>query len=174
MNCNAGYNTYSKVKSVTTYPNNGNYAYIPGQATGFVEWGEVFPINHEMPESPVPIKSPQINITERKMIPAATPKCNLPEHLPEIPPCNLPETMPEYMSIPEYLRENIGNLMRVEFLIGHNTTDRVGILREVGASFIVLDPVDGCGKIMCDLFSIRFVTILQTAKNGAMPGCLKI
>ncbi len=74
---------------------------------------------------------------------------------------NLPESLTNPAYIPGFLRENIGSLVRVEFLLTNNMTDRVGILREVGASYIILDALDGSSKLLCDLFSIRFVTIMQ-------------
>lgn len=74
---------------------------------------------------------------------------------------NLPESLTNPAYIPGFLRENIGSLVRVEFLITNSMTDRVGILREVGASYIILDSLDGSSKLLCDLFSIRFVTIMQ-------------
>jgi len=63
---------------------------------------------------------------------------------------------------PDYLSSQIGSLMRVEFLIGNQTTDRIGFLREVGASFIVLESVDFAHLQMCDLYAIKFVTILRS------------
>ena len=74
---------------------------------------------------------------------------------------NLPESLTNPAYIPGFLRENIGSLVRVEFLLTDCMTDRVGILREVGASYIILDALDGSSKLLCDLFSIRFVTIMQ-------------
>jgi hypothetical protein len=51
--------------------------------------------------------------------------------------------------------------MRVEFLLGTNLlTDRTGTLVAVGASYIVLRLVDSDDLMMCDIFSIKFVTIL--------------
>lgn len=60
-----------------------------------------------------------------------------------------------------FLRNFIGCNMRVEFLIGTSgaLVDRVGVLMEVGASYIVLQPYLTDDLLMCDLFSIKFVTI---------------
>lgn len=60
-----------------------------------------------------------------------------------------------------FLRNFIGKNMRVEFLVGTSGTliDRVGVLVEVGASYIVLRPLLTDDLLMCDLYSIRFVTI---------------
>jgi hypothetical protein len=51
--------------------------------------------------------------------------------------------------------------MRVEFLIGTSgaLVDRIGVLMEVGASYIVIQPFQTDDLLMCDLYSIRFVTI---------------
>jgi len=58
-----------------------------------------------------------------------------------------------------YLMGVIGRRVRVEFLIGTNIlTDRVGILDEVGISYIVLRDEAG-SRIVCDLYSIKFVTV---------------
>ena len=60
-----------------------------------------------------------------------------------------------------FLRNFIGQNMRVEFLIGTSgaLVDRVGVLVEVGASYIVLRPYMTDDLLMCDLYSIKFVTI---------------
>jgi hypothetical protein len=61
-----------------------------------------------------------------------------------------------------FLRNFIGRNVRVEFLLGTGgtTTDRVGTLLEVGASYIVIQPLLTDDLLMCDLYSIRFVTII--------------
>ena len=53
--------------------------------------------------------------------------------------------------------------MRVEFLIGTTgpLVDRIGTLVDVGASYIVLEPVDPDDLIVADLYSIKFVTIYR-------------
>ena len=61
---------------------------------------------------------------------------------------------------PEILRQHIGRLVRVEFLIGTNfLEDRIGILLEVGNSYIVLRSIQDGNLIYCDIYSIKFVTI---------------
>ena len=50
---------------------------------------------------------------------------------------NSPEVLTNNIYTPAFLREQIGKLVRVEFLIGtNNLTDRIGILEDVGASYI--------------------------------------
>ncbi len=60
--------------------------------------------------------------------------------------------------IQAYLQRQIGKFVRVEFLIGTSiTTDRAGILSQVGINYIVITDPTGA-DIMCDLYSIKFVT----------------
>lgn len=62
-----------------------------------------------------------------------------------------------------FLKNHIGKDMRVEFLIGSTgaLVDRIGMLVEVGASYIVLKPYLSNDLLMCDLYSIKFVTIFN-------------
>ena len=62
-----------------------------------------------------------------------------------------------------FLRNFLGRNMRVEFLIGTSgaLVDRMGVLVEVGASYIVLRPLLTDNLLMCDLYSIKFVTIYE-------------
>ena len=63
--------------------------------------------------------------------------------------------------IPNYLRSNIGKNIRAEYIIGMDQfTDRTGILTEVGNNYFVIHDVNSRTDIMCDLYSVKFVTIL--------------
>ena len=63
-------------------------------------------------------------------------------------------------SIQQILRDNIGEYMDVEFLIGTNgLTTRSGQLTNVGVSYIVLYDRSKDRYTICDLYSIKFVTI---------------
>ena len=60
-----------------------------------------------------------------------------------------------------FLKTQIGRKVRVEFLIGNGPlVDRTGTLRYVGTSYIILQPIDSDDLLMCDLYSIKFVTII--------------
>ena len=79
---------------------------------------------------------------------------------------NSPEILTNSIYTPAFLRENIGKLMRVEFLIGTNTlTDRIGILEDVGASYILLRSLQGSEVIYADIYSIKFITISDYPSN---------
>lgn len=73
---------------------------------------------------------------------------------------NSPEILTNPIYTPAFLREQIGKLMRVEFLIGtNNLTDRIGILEDVGASYILLRSLESDNLTYCDIYSIKFITI---------------
>ena len=75
-------------------------------------------------------------------------------------PSNMPENLTNSIYTPAFLRNYIGKLVKVEFLIGtNNMQDRIGILLDVGASYIVLRSVQDNNLLYCDIFSIKFVTI---------------
>lgn len=70
---------------------------------------------------------------------------------------------------PAFLREQIGKLMRVEFLIGtNNLTDKTGILEDVGASYILLRSIESDNLVYCDIYSIKFITIAAANPFGMM------
>ena len=76
---------------------------------------------------------------------------------------NSPEILTNHIYTPAFLREQIGKLMRVEFLIGtNNLTDRIGILEDVGASYILLRSIESNNLVYCDIYAIKFVTISST------------
>ena len=75
-------------------------------------------------------------------------------------PSNMPVTLTNSIYTPGFLRNDIGKLLKVEFLTGTSSLqDRIGILLEVGSSYIVLRSVQDNNLLYCDIFSIKFVTI---------------
>ena len=82
---------------------------------------------------------------------------------------NWPETLKNPIYTPAFLREQIGKLMRVEFLIGtNNLVDRIGVLEDVGASYILLRSFENDSLIYCDIYAIKFITISTTGFYGTM------
>ena len=60
---------------------------------------------------------------------------------------------------PAYLRSQIGKRVRAEFNIGTNFyMDRTGVLREVGVSYFVLEDNVTRVRVMCDLYSLKFLS----------------
>jgi len=58
-----------------------------------------------------------------------------------------------------YLKTQIGKKVLISFLIGTNTyQDRTGILESVGISYVILRE-EGNTKLLCDIYSIKFVRI---------------
>lgn len=75
-----------------------------------------------------------------------------------------PEILTNQIYTPAFLREQIGKLMRVEFLIGtNNLVDRIGILQDVGASYILLRSFENDSLVYADIYSIKFITISTTS-----------
>lgn len=73
---------------------------------------------------------------------------------------NSPEVLTNNIYTPAFLRENIGKLMRIEFLIGtNNLVDRIGILEDVGVSYVLLRSLESGTLLYCDIYSIKFITI---------------
>lgn len=76
---------------------------------------------------------------------------------------NIPEILTNPIYTPAFLREQIGKLMQVEFLIGtNNMVDRIGFLEDVGASYILLRSFEGDSLIYADIYAIKFITISAT------------
>ena len=82
---------------------------------------------------------------------------------------NSPEILTNPIYTPAFLIQQIGRLMRVEFLIGtNNITDRIGILEDVGASYILLRSFENDSLVYCDIYAIKFITISTTGFYGTM------
>ena len=82
---------------------------------------------------------------------------------------NSPEILTNPIYTPAFLREQIGRLMRVEFLIGtNNMVDRIGILEDVGASYILLRSFENDSLVYCDIYSIKFITISTSGFYGSI------
>ena len=82
---------------------------------------------------------------------------------------NSPEILTNPIYTPAFLRQQIGKLMRVEFLIGtNNLVDRIGILEQVGASYILLRSFENDSLVYCDIYSIKFITISTTGFYGSI------
>jgi hypothetical protein len=71
-------------------------------------------------------------------------------------------------SLQEMLRRNIGNYVVVDFLIGtQNITSRQGILFDVGISYLIIyNPADET-YILCDMYSVKFVTFYPPNRRPA-------
>ena len=74
-------------------------------------------------------------------------------------------------SMQQVLQENIGNYVIVEFLIGTgNLISRQGLLYNVSTQFLVLYDEIESRYVVCDIFSVKFVTFLLPGyKPGQVP-----
>lgn len=71
----------------------------------------------------------------------------------------VPETVTNAEFFPAYLRKFIGYWIRAEFFMGDQAEHYSGQLLDVGASYIVIRISEPSSLIVCDLFSLKFVTI---------------
>lgn len=76
-----------------------------------------------------------------------------------------PESLRNPIYVPGYLRQMIGKWVRLEMLVGSSIITRIGRLAEVGASFIVLQMADPRATMLCDMYSIKFVSIVNNAND---------
>ena len=62
---------------------------------------------------------------------------------------------------PQFSQTQYWENIRAEFIVGTDQyTDRTGVLTEVGINYFVIRDVNSKTNIMCDLYSVKFVTIL--------------
>ncbi|HHY24961.1 MAG TPA: hypothetical protein GX527_12165 [Clostridiaceae bacterium] len=125
------------------------------------------------PTQPVPIPMPTLptGVPTGPSYNGVTPAFQVPS-VPPMPPVEQP---PQSVQSPYYLagflRRHIGRMMRVEFLLGTTAplVDRIGTLIDVGASYIVLRLVGTDDMVVCDLYSIKFVTIYKGLPENSRP-----
>ena len=144
-----------------------NYNQIP-------MWRDV-PMFPEAPMRPLPYSYNNDNTNQKPMptTPAAMPqadkvmkepsktmpKVNADYQDPEIPPTSPIINNPLYNQ--GWLKTQIGKFISIDFLIGNMYIDRQGILEEVGISYIVIKESGTNNMLMCDIYSIKFVTVFN-------------
>ena len=85
-----------------------------------------------------------------------------------VPPDQDFNTLSFQGSMQQVLSENVGKYVIIEFLIGTGpTTSRQGLLYYVGSQFLVLYDEFESRYVVCDIFSVKFVTFLLP---GYRPG----
>ena len=85
-----------------------------------------------------------------------------------VPPPQDFDTVGFQGSLQQILQENIGNYVIVDFLIGTGNLDsRQGVLYDVASQFLVLFDDINLRYVVCDIFSVKFVTFLLP---GYRPG----
>ena len=85
-----------------------------------------------------------------------------------VPPPQDFDTVGFQGSLQQILQENIGSYVIVDFLIGTgNLETRQGVLYTVASQFLVLFDDINLRYVVCDIFSVKFVTFLLP---GYRPG----
>lgn len=87
-----------------------------------------------------------------------------------VPPDQDFNTMSFQGSMQQVLQENVGKYVIVEFLIGTGSlTSRQGLLYYVGTQFLVLYDEFESRYVVCDIFSVKFVTFLEGRSASTYP-----
>ena len=87
-----------------------------------------------------------------------------------VPPDQDFNTLSFQGSMQQVLQENVGKYVIVEFLIGTGSlTSRQGMLYYVGAQFLVLYDEFEARFVVCDIFSVKFVTFLEGRSATTYP-----
>ena len=87
-----------------------------------------------------------------------------------VPPDQDFNTMSFQGSMQQVLQENVGKYVIVEFLIGTGSlTSRQGLLYYVGTQFLVLYDEFESRYVVCDIFSVKFVTFLEGREVSTYP-----
>lgn len=102
---------------------------------------------------------------------------------PQTPPGTAPRTTPaptpafpfnqqgpppvmDYSYIAGYLKNHIGSFVKAEFIVGTNQfMDKNGTLVEVGVNYFVLEEFISGNKVLCDLYSVKFVTFFNGVED---------
>ena len=87
-----------------------------------------------------------------------------------VPPDQDFDTITFQGSMQQVLQENVGKYVIVEFLIGTGSlTSRQGLLYYVGTQFLVLYDEFESRFVVCDIFSVKFVTFLEGRGASTYP-----
>jgi hypothetical protein len=116
---------------------------------------------HQVSQQPLFPPAPSIGTTLPTGVPLGP--STLPFPVNVVPPSSAevtPTTLQDIAFTPGFLKTQIGKRIRVEFLMGTGSlVDRSGTLVGVGASYILIRPLLTDDLMLCDMYSIKFVTI---------------
>lgn len=114
------------------------------------------------------------NMIHQNSDPETVPVQTEPEEIPEnkqsetinTPPQSDFDTPAFQGSMQQILSENLGQFVVIEFLIGTQAmTEKMGILYSVGRGFVVLYEELQNRYVVCDIFSIKFVTFYEPGER---------
>ena len=96
------------------------------------------------------------------------------------PMTEYPEPLPDGLqngvdpeTIQEVIALSVGNYVVVEFLIGtNNIVRKEGVLTAVGVSWLLLYDEASGTSVVCDMYSVKFVTYFDPGKQ-TVPSLLK-
>lgn len=74
---------------------------------------------------------------------------------------NVPQMLQNSAFMPAFLSKHIGKLIKAESLMGDRLETKIGVLMNVGAGFIVLRQFRSNNTVICDLYSIKYITVVH-------------
>lgn len=69
--------------------------------------------------------------------------------------------LPPTDSLHDFLKMQIGKIVRIESLVGSCLERRVGQLMQVGADYIVIKLYQSCSTTICELSSVKYITVIH-------------
>lgn len=102
---------------------------------------------------------------QRPLVPQIPLRPQVPQvpQTPPVPTDQIPlPPLADINFIQAYLKQNIGKHIKADFLLGTNTfQDREGTLIEVGVNYFVIIETDTDDRLLCDMYSLKFVRFYQ-------------
>jgi len=122
------------------------------------------PKTHVVTKPPTPAATKPPTSDVKPQVPNTSPTTSDTNQVPKIAPDTLIINNPLYNQ--GWLKTQIGKYIKIDFTIGDMYIDREGVLQEVGISYIVIKESGTNDIVMCDIYSIKFVTVFgnQTSK----------
>lgn len=118
----------------------------------------------QYPQTPLMMQplQPEYNNANGLYIPAPMPNPHSGDFLlgSEYPRANEMDMASAPTCMRTMMERYIGKIVRAQFLIGDALHDHVGRLMSVGSSYIVIESLKERVITICDLFSIKFVTVM--------------
>jgi hypothetical protein len=94
--------------------------------------------------------------------PAPPQRPNVPDRTISVQPEPIPFPGADKGYLQNVLNRYIGEQVRVEFLIGTSIlVDKSGTLLEVGINYLILQLAETDDLLVCDLYSVKFVTVFK-------------
>ena len=79
-----------------------------------------------------------------------------------------PDTVEPDYCIAGIMRQYLGKTVKLECLVGDTIITKIGTLMGVGSTYVTLQLYNTNALVICDLFTIKFVTVLDGYPNPTL------